>query len=505
MTLTDVDEVHAMYSLIADLSSQLNTNRQQVTDLTHALESLKGQSIHNNSGYALRRFNLDISKEKFESELEKWNIQLIQENNDLRWENKMNDKLIKEYEHTLSTIMQKFRNFAHSSQVYSLKQTHHYEDLLASQVHALDVRQLEQGTTVLNTLTHLGSLVRSALKEVEGEEEEEQDDDTDLSTAAGPSRLAYGSTDPRWYGSGGYTGKLGNPEAIRSDSALARSIEIQRLKFENEELRRVLDLSEGKGLDVGFGKEKLTLGLPRGKKASSLKEDPPTASSEDSNPHPSSTSTLASDLPAIPSAPLPTSTLSSSHPVPPPAPRASLQDRMNQALESVKRPTPPSPSTSPSSSSSSSSSDDKSSLLVSVPSDSAPAQSDIRSAPILPLITHNSADTDTEQEPRGRSTGSAILDDDEEEEEEKDTTTDVEPVAKDTAADLLGGQEEEATEEVDLNDGDDQNQSVEQEHAQEAIVEEQDNTSDLTEEVSTLEAEPTHEAEPLQEEDGSES
>lgn len=112
MTLMDGDDMHRLWSLVADLSAQLNLNRTQLASVQTQLETLKGHSLHSTTGYALRRFNVDVSKEKFESELERLNVQLIQENNDLKWENKQNEKLIKEYEQCLEIVMKKFRTFS---------------------------------------------------------------------------------------------------------------------------------------------------------------------------------------------------------------------------------------------------------------------------------------------------------------------------------------------------------------------------------------------------------
>lgn len=72
----------------------------------------KGQALHNSTGYALRRFNLDISKEKFESNLEKLNASLVVENQTLAHENKQLNLLLREYEQTLETIMGRFRSFS---------------------------------------------------------------------------------------------------------------------------------------------------------------------------------------------------------------------------------------------------------------------------------------------------------------------------------------------------------------------------------------------------------
>ena len=80
--------------------------------LTRALAATQGQAIHASTGYSLRRFNLDISKEKFESSLERINASLVMENQSLAHENRQLNLLLREYEQTLETVMGKFRTFS---------------------------------------------------------------------------------------------------------------------------------------------------------------------------------------------------------------------------------------------------------------------------------------------------------------------------------------------------------------------------------------------------------
>ncbi|PWN25191.1 hypothetical protein BDZ90DRAFT_234391 [Jaminaea rosea] len=282
MTLVEGDDMHRLWSLIVDLSAQLNMNRQQITSLQSQLQTLKAHSVHSNTGFALRRFNVDVSKETFESELERLNVHLAQENNDLRWENKMNDRLIKEYEQCLDMVMRKFRAFSHATQTHTLKLTQYYEDLLSSNTHDVAAVSLHAQTSLSQTLSNLGSLVRNALREVEGEAPSppptigghDDEDDAGANVGEGSSATASSSSRKRqqssqqaqqlWPGSGGYTGKAGDLAAQRSDAALEREAELQMLRYENETLKEILDMSEGKGLDVGAGKDKLSLGTPRG-------------------------------------------------------------------------------------------------------------------------------------------------------------------------------------------------------------------------------------------------
>lgn len=112
MAMMDGDDLHRLWSLIEDLTNQLSANRQLCESLQAQADQLKGQAIHSGTGFALRRFNTDISKEKFESELEQLNAHLVKENQSLAHENKQQALLLREYENTLETVMGKFRSFS---------------------------------------------------------------------------------------------------------------------------------------------------------------------------------------------------------------------------------------------------------------------------------------------------------------------------------------------------------------------------------------------------------
>lgn len=112
MTVMEGDDMQRLWGLVVELSTQLNKNRADLAAVQQQLVTLKANSVHTNTGYALRRFNVDLSKEKFESEVERLNAALVQENNELRWDNKMNERLIKDYEACLDVVMKKFRSFS---------------------------------------------------------------------------------------------------------------------------------------------------------------------------------------------------------------------------------------------------------------------------------------------------------------------------------------------------------------------------------------------------------
>lgn len=337
MTLVEGEELQRLWTLVSELSSQLSANQQLCQSLQAQADELKGQALHSGTGYTLRRFNLDISKEKFESELERINSQLVAENQALAHENKQMNILLREYESALETIMSKFRSFSHATQQHTLSLTSHYESLLANNAYEVANADLHANTAFSEHLTHLGSLVRLALRDIEGEGvdvDEDEDKDADPFEAEGyrvgspsgvgpshsikaaiasathatsgasegnalsasktkKSKQAYGSADnrdPRWHGTGGYTGFQGDPDAEAANLAMERRIEEEKLRKENEILRELLRVSAdltpevaqqfdlpmpqllhngaAGGWGSGVSASKLSLGKPRGSRKS---------------------------------------------------------------------------------------------------------------------------------------------------------------------------------------------------------------------------------------------
>jgi hypothetical protein len=286
MTLVEGEELQRLWSLVSELSSQLSANQQLCQSLQAQADELKGHALHSGTGYTLRRFNLDISKEKFESDLEKINASLVMENHTLAHENKQVNVLLREYEQTLEQIMTKFRSFSHATQQHTLALTSHYETLLANNVYDVASAELSINTSFSEHLTKLGGLVRQALRETDGEAASDagNDDDGDEAARQGlhTSSIAYenegyqvgklsggiGSNsqkhagkrkskhgtstvvDPRWYGSGGYTGIQGDATAERARQALESQTEEERLRAENDMLRELLRISADLTPDV---------------------------------------------------------------------------------------------------------------------------------------------------------------------------------------------------------------------------------------------------------------
>lgn len=56
------EDLQRLWHLLAELSSQLTQNRDQCEQLKKQAEDLKTQAVHTGTGYALKRFNVDLSK-----------------------------------------------------------------------------------------------------------------------------------------------------------------------------------------------------------------------------------------------------------------------------------------------------------------------------------------------------------------------------------------------------------------------------------------------------------
>ncbi|KDE08824.1 hypothetical protein MVLG_00929 [Microbotryum lychnidis-dioicae p1A1 Lamole] len=195
MTLVDahlqgVSDLDKLWNLLVELSSQLSHNRQQTEELHRRAEELKTQAIHNQTGYTLRRFNLDVSSVEFDSELERQNINLVNENQALHHENRALSILLKDYEATLENVMGKFRAHAAATQQHHLDLVRHYESLLLNPDPSSSAALDERGNSIdpaspdshpgssgaidplhLNlSLSHVTSLIRKAVRAMNGED-----------------------------------------------------------------------------------------------------------------------------------------------------------------------------------------------------------------------------------------------------------------------------------------------------------------------------------------------
>jgi len=216
MAIMDVNydqEMMRLWGIISELSEQLNQHRATASALRNQAEGIKSQAIHSQTGFVLRRFNMDKSQEDYEAELERMTNAIAGENQALQYENKQLNLLIKEYEQTLETLMTTFRKRAHEIQENELELIRKYEAaLLAKEAEQL-MEDLDANIDFSSSVSILGQNLRKALRALDGEDTQEIGDERDDMTVLAASE---------W--------------------ALDRECELARLEKENAELRRMLGL-----------------------------------------------------------------------------------------------------------------------------------------------------------------------------------------------------------------------------------------------------------------------
>ncbi|KAI6114930.1 hypothetical protein EV401DRAFT_1978890 [Pisolithus croceorrhizus] len=234
---------------IQDLSESINQNQKLTAAINARAAALKDQAAQSTPGFALRRVNTDISKEVFESELERTNAQLIVENQTLLHENKQLSMLLKEHENTLETVMSKFRNHAWAAQHHELILTRHYEALLLACDSQNLYTSLANETRTADSLQRLTVALRALYRTLIGEDPESSDSEP-LDLHALIQALSDESA----------------PPIVQDDWALERETEISRLQQENEELRKMLGIDpsslQEKGIVLDMEREGSVIGRP---------------------------------------------------------------------------------------------------------------------------------------------------------------------------------------------------------------------------------------------------
>ncbi|EIM22876.1 hypothetical protein WALSEDRAFT_59657 [Wallemia mellicola CBS 633.66] len=166
------EEVVKLFELISQLSEQLGQNRLACHSLQQQADELKEQALHTVSGFALRRYNTDITKEQFEMECERMNAHLMTENQNLQYENRQLTSLMKEFESTVDIIMDKFRIQSYSTQQHELSLVRYYEELLEQSEESMEQNNLNLELNYSNLFQRLSELVVKALRSLEGESED---------------------------------------------------------------------------------------------------------------------------------------------------------------------------------------------------------------------------------------------------------------------------------------------------------------------------------------------
>jgi len=230
------DEYERLSAIIDELSVQLSANRAHCAALKRQADDLKTQAVHTGTGFTLRRFNVDISKELFESEIERLNATLVLENHALQHENRQLSMLLKDHENALEIVMDRFRGFAHATQQHELDVARHYENLLLDMPAPTSpsgslgednswVNPIEAVTTVpVADLDRLAGLVRKAMRSLQGDDPSPPASDDGQDT------------------DGGYLTLLGGPPKDNYAN-LVEDIEAERLRTENAYLRQLLGLT----------------------------------------------------------------------------------------------------------------------------------------------------------------------------------------------------------------------------------------------------------------------
>ncbi|TFK94977.1 hypothetical protein K466DRAFT_593075 [Polyporus arcularius HHB13444] len=234
----DSDLIRA-WQILHELSEQNALNHKMAATLASQAHSLKPEAQHVASGCSLRRVNVDISKEVFESELERQNAQIVIENHTLLQENKQFSALLKEYEETMETVMSKFRNHAFAAQQHELTLTRHYETLLRSLDTSVVQNNFVNNADATESLYRLAQHLRSLMHTMNGEDPASQPPQShDSSSPHDPHDPSPSSA----YPSVPTAEELNTLLSSREDWAVEREAEIARLEHENEELRRMLGI-----------------------------------------------------------------------------------------------------------------------------------------------------------------------------------------------------------------------------------------------------------------------
>ncbi|KAI0323096.1 hypothetical protein OF83DRAFT_13352 [Amylostereum chailletii] len=169
------DFYHRAWQILSDISDQLSYNSKFAASLISQAEKLKSEAAELNTGFSLRRFNVDLSKETLESELERASAQIIIENHTLTQENKQLSGLLKEYEQTMETIMKKFHSHSAAAEQHEISLTRHYETLLAQE--PANIPSPSSNPVMVQSVHRLARSIRAVMLAMEGGDPEQLPDD----------------------------------------------------------------------------------------------------------------------------------------------------------------------------------------------------------------------------------------------------------------------------------------------------------------------------------------
>lgn len=218
-------DVDRLINTIQELSAQLADNRAVAHSLHSAAGAAKNQATHSQSGFVLRRFNLDKTKEVYDAELERMNASLAAENQTLQHDNKQLGVLIREYEQTLESVMSAFRTRARDVQEHELALIRYYESKLLAKESENLLRTLTMSTAESASLNRISNALRNMMRMLNGE-------DAPPATVSSSADVAYNSNAEQFEFDAGSS----------KDPALQQEIELARLEQENAFLRQMLGL-----------------------------------------------------------------------------------------------------------------------------------------------------------------------------------------------------------------------------------------------------------------------
>ncbi|KAH7097709.1 hypothetical protein BKA62DRAFT_715647 [Auriculariales sp. MPI-PUGE-AT-0066] len=214
-------ELWLLYGAVLELSDQLEKNRGVAFDLAAQASRLRAQANHAQSGFPLRRFNLNLSEDVYASEIHSMTCGVRAQNAEILQDNRALASLIREHESTLETVMTRFRKSALENQKRELSISRTYESVLLAREERQERAALETETRTRDVLSRLGSRLRSAWRTSQGEVV------TDCSFTTS-SFQTYPLPD--------------SDEGARAlaDWSLERECELARLERENADLRRMI-------------------------------------------------------------------------------------------------------------------------------------------------------------------------------------------------------------------------------------------------------------------------
>jgi len=235
-----------LWSLAMELTEKLSNNRALLSNLRKQTEELKANALEIGTSYRVRRYNIDLSKQVFESELERNNAALVLENHALLYENRQLDSLLKEYEQSLQMVMAKVRHHSQVTAQHEGVLQKHYESLIASQeAEHKSVENSPGDDNFQHSLLRLKHLIKLAVHSQRQSGQEDETDNASISPLGSTSleesliKLGVNPDQPD------SISEIGSADEHRQDWVDEREIEISRLQKENADIREALGIAPG--------------------------------------------------------------------------------------------------------------------------------------------------------------------------------------------------------------------------------------------------------------------